>query len=132
MEEAVGFQSDQKVKGLVYSKGSVHYYNPLDRIPTVQDIYPAMERIPSLWLQSPRAYHQSIRKEIIEQALAYKAFLNIKRNGQSVRFVPTKMMEERDSWAVQGLENRSEVILSSQDWEEMQLILPGINDNNEV
>ncbi len=125
------FTSDRQVKGLIYSKGAVHYYHSPDTLPDIADIYPSMDRIPALWLQSFRPYHHSVRKEMVEHALAYKALLKLNRNGKAVTFAPTQLSEQPDGWVVKGIEERRAVTLSPQEWQEMQLILPGINDNNE-
>jgi hypothetical protein len=131
-DQLPSLQTDRKVRGLVYSRGAVHYYTSLDVIPAVEDVYPSMDQIPSLWLKALRPYHHSIRREMVEQALAYKALLKINKKGESVHFTPVQVTEKADGWAVRGLQNKKEITLFHQDWEEMQLILPGINDNNEV
>ncbi|MNI99475.1 hypothetical protein D3C73_1585640 [compost metagenome] len=65
---------------------------------------------------------------MILKALEWKACLKLRKSGADTVFIPIRLDGIRDDWAVTGFEQLSEVRISPDQWEEMQLILPGIND----
>lgn len=121
-------QAEMPAKGRIYSKAAVQYYDKEGKFPLVEDVYPGLQEVPSMWLKDCRAYHASTRKQMILKALEWKACLKLRISGADTIFIPTRLDGIRDDWAVTGFEQLSEVRMSPDQWEEMQLILPGIND----
>ncbi|RKN86657.1 helicase-associated domain-containing protein [Paenibacillus ginsengarvi] len=115
-------------KGLIYSKPAVKYYDSERIFSKVEDVYPGLQEIPPMWLKDCRTYHLSTRKEIVQKALEWKALLKLRTSGRDTVLIPVRMDGTRDDWAVTGFEQAAEVRLAPDGWEEMQLILPGIND----
>lgn len=115
-------------KGLIYSKATVQYYDIERKFPLLEDIYPGLQQIPSMWLKDCRVYHVSTRKQMIQKALELKACLKLRRAGGETLLIPLRMDGIRDDWALTGFEHAEEVRLTPDQWEEMQLILPGVND----
>ncbi|MBD2862610.1 helicase-associated domain-containing protein [Paenibacillus oceani] len=123
-----GEPADNPAKGHIYSKATVQYYGKEGKFPLVEDVYPGLQEVPSMWLKDCRAYHASTRKQMILKALEWKACLKLRKSGADTVFIPIRLDGIRDDWAVTGFEQLSEVRISPDQWEEMQLILPGIND----
>lgn len=115
-------------KGLIYSKTAVQYYDSEHKFPLIEDVYPGLQDIPPMWLKDCRSYHVSTRKQMIQKALEWKACLRLRIAGADTDFVPLRLDGIRDEWAVTGFGQHKEVRLLPDQWEEMQLILPGIND----
>jgi hypothetical protein len=115
-------------KGLIYSKPTVQYYENERRFPAIEDVYPGLQEIPQMWLKDCRSYHASTRKQMIQKALEWKACLKLRRAGTDTLFIPLRLDGIRDDWAVTGVAQAAEVRLTPDQWEEMQLILPGVND----
>ncbi|NEN82680.1 helicase-associated domain-containing protein [Paenibacillus elgii] len=122
-------------KGLIYSRNSVGFLRLQARLPEASDVYPSLQDIPSTWLRDYRNYHLSTRKEIVEKAIEMRSVLQIRKNGTDFRIVPRKVQETRGTWCMTGLglsggaqDETSEVRWLAEEWQEMRLILPGIND----
>ena len=80
-----------------------------------------------------RTYHDSTRKEVIRRAIALEAPLRLRLDGKLSRWIPRRIEEGQGDWhlvaiGADGRERR----FGRRDWEEMQLILPGINDTKDV
>ena len=88
-----------------------------------------------MWLKDYRTYHVSTRKEIVEKAIEMKTLLQVRMNGTDYRVAPRKVQDTRGTWWMTGVEQRKdrlpqalEVRWHAGEWDEMKLILPGIND----
>lgn len=127
--EAAGERSATPDKGLIYSKAAVKYYDRECNFPPIEDVYPGLQEIPPMWLKDCRTYHASTRKAMIQKALEWKACLKLRTAEAETLFIPLRLDGIRDDWAVTGFELMKEVRLLPNQWEEMQLILPGINDD---
>lgn len=117
-------------EGLIYSKAAVQYYGSERIFPLIEDVYPGLQEVPPMWLKDCRTYHVSTRKQIIQKALDWKACLRLRKAGADTLLIPLRLDGIRDDWAVTGFEQMNEVRLAPDEWEEMQLILPGINDES--
>ncbi|TMV46074.1 hypothetical protein FE783_27000 [Paenibacillus mesophilus] len=117
-------------KGLIYSKAAVQYYDRECNFPLIEDVYPGLQEVPPIWLKDLRTYHVSTRKQMVQKALDWKACLRLRKAGADTLLIPLRLDGIRDDWAVTGFEQMNEVRLQPDQWEEMQLILPGINDES--
>jgi hypothetical protein len=117
-------------KGLIYSKAAVQYYDRERNFPLIEDVYPGLQEVPPMWLKDCRTYHVSTRKQMVQKALDWKACLRLRKAGADTLLIPLRLDGIRDDWAVTGFEQTNEVRLQPDQWEEMQLILPGINDES--
>lgn len=117
-------------RGLIYANIAEPPFAPDSAVPSWEDVFPKLKEVPAMWLTSLRTYHPSTRKEIIRQAIAWKTALRLGRPEGEALFAPTHLIEGRSEWAVTGRMSGRETTLRPEEWEEMQLILPGINDNN--
>ncbi|MCZ8511403.1 helicase-associated domain-containing protein [Paenibacillus filicis] len=136
-------------KGLLYSRHSVAYFEMESTLPEVSLLYPEMSEIPGSWLRDFRSYHPSTRKEMIEQAIRMRTLLLIRKGGRDYRVAPRKLQESRGSWCMTGWEQTrtegaspggiarpweeafgkvNEIRWMADEWQEMKLLLPGIND----
>jgi len=83
---------------------------------------------PAAWTAQLRHYHPSTRKQMIEQALAWGAPLQLRTGGRIVELVPERLDDGVDSWAVAGYlrteEEYEPVRLLPDMWDEMRLIIP--------
>ncbi|GAB7053885.1 MULTISPECIES: helicase-associated domain-containing protein [unclassified Paenibacillus] len=122
-------------RGLIYSRNSAHYLQLESQLPEPADLYPDLKDIPPMWLKDYRTYHVSTRKEIVEKAIEMKTLLQVRMNGTDYRVAPRKVQDTRGTWWMTGIEQRKdrlpqalEVRWHAGEWDEMKLILPGIND----
>lgn len=102
-----------------------------DRWPEIDQVYPGLARISGHWLKEMRTYHPSTKKELIRQAIEWKALLKLRRCEQDTLFIPVLLREDCGDLAVEGITDEGSVTIPLRVWEEMQLILPGINDKTE-
>lgn len=122
-------------KGVLYSSHSLQYYDWEHKLPQLEDVYPNLKELPPMWLSECRVYHTSTRKEMIERAIELQVYVKLKRSGVEQYFIPSLIQAlNQQSWKVRGklltasVSQSDEISLSPDDWQEMQLILPGIND----
>jgi len=102
-------------------------------LPDVRSLYPDLAEVPAIWLKELRPYHDSTRKDLIRRAIALEAPVRLRLGGNIVRCVPRRIEGAAGDWQVvavgaDGRERR----FGWAEWEEMQLILPGINDTTDV
>jgi hypothetical protein len=95
-------------------------------------LYPDLDRLPQMWLNELRTYHESTCKQLIRKAVEYRAGVRIRRCGRTAEVAALGLEEDRHGWSFQGLLEGSEIRLGPGDWQEIQLILPGINDKTEL
>lgn len=117
-------------KGFIYSRHSVGYFEMEQRLPHIAELYPDLNGVPAGWMKDYRTYHASTRREIVEKALEWKAALQVRLDGQDRFVAPRKLQETRGTWSMVGLEQSElqEVSLLADQWQEMKMIVPGIND----
>ncbi|WP_169083169.1 helicase-associated domain-containing protein [Paenibacillus sp. PL91] len=88
-----------------------------------------LDRVPAMWTKQLRAYHYSTRKELIEQALQWQMPVQLRMERELRSFIPEKLEQQDDSWAVVGLlrdePERLMIRLTPDMWEEMRLVVPG-------
>lgn len=77
-------------------------YEPDHSIPEREELFPGMESIPSVWLQQPRSYHPSTRRELIERALAWRTGLRVKCGDRWLDFIPEALTANEGGWEVEG------------------------------
>lgn len=118
----------QQAGGLCYSRDTIQLYEMDPHLPVHDTLYPDMQDIPLSWLKEFRAYHHSTRKEMIRKAIEWKSGLQLRKEGRNRFIIPRILREEQSGWILEGLEEYQEISLPCEDWEEMKLILPGIND----
>lgn len=123
-------EADKEMLGLVYPNVSIPLYEMDKQLPHLQEVYPQMDRIPSIWLRNLHSYHESTRKEMIRKAIEWQAYVRLRQADKDMMIIPRQLNEQRDRWSVIGFGNGEEMHCYSEEWEEMQLILPGINDTN--
>lgn len=95
--------------------------------PTLDEIYPGWMSISSLWLQQMRSYHITTQRQMIEQALAWESLLRLRRGGRDLVVIPVRLMEDQQSFQLEVRQQDTKTLLTPGDWDEMQLLLPGIN-----
>lgn len=120
--------SENQTGGLCYSRDTIQLYEMETHLPRRDELYPDMQDIPVSWIKEFREYHGSTRKEMIRKAIEWKSVLQLRKEGRNRFIIPRILREERSGWILEGLEEYQEISLASEDWEEMKLILPGIND----
>ncbi|WP_159887094.1 helicase-associated domain-containing protein [Paenibacillus puerhi] len=144
---AIWPELQRKGQGLVYARHSAGYFQLDSHLPETSDLYPDLRDIPAAWLKEYRSYHPSIRKEMVEKAIELGSILQIRKDGADHRIVPRKLQETRGTWCLTGMEaerypervelalrraedrgRSAEIRLLSGEWQEMKLILPGVND----
>ncbi|MBE1446314.1 helicase-associated domain-containing protein [Paenibacillus sp. OAS669] len=121
---------DLTVKGFLYSRHNIGLYEMEQRLPHIAELYPDLNGIPSSWMKDYRTYHASTRREMVEKAMEWKAAVQVRHNGRDRLIAPRKLQETRGTWSMIGLDpsEMQEVCWLAEDWQEMKMILPGIND----
>jgi hypothetical protein len=120
-------QQDARLQGLFMIKDPLLVYELDPYLMSMEDIYPNMQEIPSLWLKEYRDYHDSTRKDLIRKAIEWKSLLKLRKEGKDCLIAPRAISENNAGWTLIGREATREVCLDVKEWEAMQLILPGIN-----
>ncbi|TXK85707.1 helicase-associated domain-containing protein [Paenibacillus sp. N3.4] len=114
--------------GLFYSRDTVRLYEMEPILPECDNLYPEMQMIPPLWLKEFRDYHGTTRKELIRKAIEWKSYLQLRQEGRDRFIIPSVLREDRTGFTLVGFEAQQEISLTGEDFSEMKLILPGIND----
>ncbi|GAB6990521.1 helicase-associated domain-containing protein [Paenibacillus pini] len=116
-------------QGLVYSGRNMHYFEKDNEIAESQSLFPGISQIPAIWYNSLRSYHTSTAQTIIEQAYAWETKVLLHLQGGSAEFIPRKILS--NPWEVEGDllsgekgEIRSVRRMTTDDWDEMKLLLP--------
>ncbi|MGG1553238.1 helicase-associated domain-containing protein [Paenibacillus ferrarius] len=120
--------ADFPVQPLCYSRDSARIYEMEPSLPRQEDLYPDLQDIPPSWIKEFRNYHASTRKDMIRKAIEWKSVLQLRKEGQDRFIIPRMLREEKTVWHLEGLEQDREISVPGEDWQEMKLILPGIND----
>ncbi|OGX68618.1 MAG: hypothetical protein A2189_06615, partial [Paenibacillus sp. RIFOXYA1_FULL_44_5] len=118
-------------RGFIFQAFSPDYYQMVQEMPKLQDLYPELEKIPKRWMEEPRLYHLSTQIKMIQQAIQLQTYLLFRKGNQEYTFTPLSANIENGSWRIRGMTYEKEVILQTDEWEQIQLILPGINDHIE-
>lgn len=105
-------------------------YPPAPMLPSSEELVPDLQSIPPMWLKEFRPYHASTQKDMIRKAIEWRTLLRIKSEGKEWEVIPRKLQEGRETWELIGMRNAEPVSLEAGQWEEMKLILPGINDES--
>nr|WP_245347200.1 helicase-associated domain-containing protein [Cohnella lubricantis] len=88
--------------GWIRLKQLLAIYEPDGSIPKREELFPGVESIPSVWLEKPRSYHPSTRREIIERAMAWRTGVRVKRVDGWIEFIPEALVTADGSWKVEG------------------------------
>ncbi|MEB3101259.1 helicase-associated domain-containing protein [Ferviditalea candida] len=117
-----------KAHGFVPAAYPVIPYDLDISVPKLDEVYPQLRDIPAMWLKDLRRYHASTARELLEKAIAWGAYVKIVTGEQQLTLLPKRLEDRMQTWSVIGLFNREEIRLTASECGEMQLILPGIND----
>ncbi|GMK41585.1 hypothetical protein PCCS19_46420 [Paenibacillus sp. CCS19] len=115
----------------IYDEHALHLYELLtanQQLPDEEGLDGVPSEWPAAWTAQMRHYHPSTRRQMIEQALAWGAPLQLRAGGKVVELVPERLDDQFDSWAVAGYLRTEEayepVRLLPEMWDEMRLIIP--------
>lgn len=127
-EEVMYPSFNEHAIGLCYGRDTIQLYEVDPHLPQRADFYPDMQQIPISWIKEFRDYHASTRKDMIRKAIEWKSVLQLRKEGRDCFIIPRMLREDRKGWILEGWEQYQEIAWPSEDWKEMKLILPGIND----
>ncbi|SFI29604.1 hypothetical protein SAMN02799624_00187 [Paenibacillus sp. UNC496MF] len=113
----------------VYPPSGEGGYELLNERPSVKQLFAGIDEVPSMWLKQFRTYHHSTRRELLEQALSWRATVRLNCEGVATAFIPERIVDEADGWAVAGYrpdaeEPQTVTKLYPGMWDEMMLVLP--------
>jgi hypothetical protein len=111
--------------------GSIRDLSPCELavdIPSRDEVYPLWQTIPPLWWKECREYHTSTQKEIAQLAIKWKAILKLKNGNKTWSIIPKQIQERKEGWNLLGWTQSDLVSYSQDQWQAMQLILPGFDD----
>jgi hypothetical protein len=115
-------------KGWLPIEPAIFIFDLAPSFADMDHMYPQLQDIPPLWLKEFREYHGSTRKDMIRKAIEWKSYLKLRKEGIERQIMPQSLREDNNGWMLLGMENAQDILLRSEDWNEMKLILPGIND----
>ncbi|OCT16992.1 hypothetical protein A8709_23640 [Paenibacillus pectinilyticus] len=118
----------EPTRGLCYSRDTIQLYDIDPHLPQRDDLYPDMLSIPTSWTKEFRDYHASTRKDIIRKAIEWRSVLQLRKEGRDCFIIPRMLREDRTGWLLEGWEEHRDISWQGDEWNEMKLILPGIND----
>ncbi|MFD0616499.1 helicase-associated domain-containing protein [Paenibacillus sp. GCM10027629] len=128
-KDAEGFQTSSQ--GFIYTQQTVQYYELDISLPTREDLFPEIARISPMWLQQLRAYHTSTMTEIIERAIAWQTHIKLGNKTGSIIVLPLQVRSSGGAWNLKGFivgqADSGVQEVSSDAWDQIQLILPTIN-----
>jgi|GEM_PF-2530759 len=119
----------EPLDGLVYRRDTAALYEVDGRFEQPAELYPQLPDTPASWLKEYRSYHGSTRKELIRRAIEWQSWLKLRKSGEERLIAPCALVESRDGWLLVGRADEGEVRLDGEEWAELQLVLPGINDS---
>ncbi len=118
-------------KGILYPGFDLGYYEEVNKLPEIEDMYDNLAEIPTIWLKNNREYHVSVRREIITKAIELKTCIRLRENDQLRTIIPKEIVHHHGLWSVHCFLDGCQKQLSPDDLKSLQLILPGINDSLE-
>jgi hypothetical protein len=116
--------------GLVLKEHKIQSLSIEANLPELKDLFPKLQEVPSMWMKDYRSYHNSTRKQVVEKAIEWKTALQIRKDGCDCVFIPERLQESRGDWFMWGRDTsgQGDIVLSPGEWDEMRLIVPGVND----
>lgn len=103
-------------------------YDFASEIPSRNEVYPAWQTVPPMWWKECRVYHASTRKEIVQLAIKWKAILKLNHTNREWKLIPKQVQEHDKGWDLLGWVESDLIAYSQDQWQAMQLILPGFED----
>jgi hypothetical protein len=98
-------------------------------IPTRDEVYPAWQSIPTHWWKECRSYHASTQKEIVQVALHWQSLLKLRNQKEEWIIVPKEIQENEKGWSLTGWVHSQLMICPQDQWQAIQLILPGFDED---
>jgi hypothetical protein len=79
-------------------------FEPDDRIPAWEELFPGLDAVPSAWIRQAGRYHVSTRRKLVERALAWRTSLQVTVEGEERprTFVPEALEADGAGWRVAG------------------------------
>jgi hypothetical protein len=87
---------------IVQPHGQLDIFRPDAAADTRETLFPGLSKVPSAWLARPGAYHPATRRQLIGQAIAWKAAVQVGSEEGASLFVPQSIQARGDLWEVQG------------------------------
>ncbi|WP_010269868.1 helicase-associated domain-containing protein [Paenibacillus senegalensis] len=126
-EAEMRFANEGEAQGIMLTD---YYWSswPVDsQIPGDDELFPGWRDNPLKWYRQLQSYHSSTYKEMVRQAIAWKAHLKLLANDKEFRLLPLSVQERDGGWFVKGLENGREAVHDPANWQAIQILLPGIS-----
>jgi hypothetical protein len=101
-------------------------------IPSRDEVYPSWQTIPTHWWKECRSYHASTRKEIVQTAINWQSLLKLKNLSQEWIIVPKQIEENEKGWILMGWVHSYFITYSQDQWQAIQLILPGFDEDSYI
>lgn len=88
--------------GWISAGGAPSLYRPDGSLESAGELFPGLTDVPPVWLRRPGSYHASTRQKLVNQAIGWRAALQIGGEGSGRQFVPISLEADGKSWKVQG------------------------------
>ncbi|WP_018751593.1 helicase-associated domain-containing protein [Paenibacillus sanguinis] len=128
----LAFDHTSETQGWIYKGADLHFYEPEHRMPDLEELFPGLASLPSIWWKESRSYHLSTARKLVELALKWQARLKVNTGGERLICLPLSL-EGEEMWRLKvrclsiSLEDGNEEavrLLAPQEWQGIQLVLP--------
>ncbi|MNM73809.1 hypothetical protein D3C81_855510 [compost metagenome] len=131
LEGITAFSQSSNRQGWIFNGKDPHFYDQDTTIPDFESLFPGLRDIPSMWTKEMRTYHDSTARKMMEQAIQWRAKIKLSIGGKAMLYIP-EGIQGGEKWSLRGrlLKDNEEhpegeeVVLSSDDWAELMLVLP--------
>ncbi|GFR37815.1 hypothetical protein PRECH8_11110 [Insulibacter thermoxylanivorax] len=91
----------------------------------IEEVYPDVEQIPSIWYEQYRRYHPSTSRALLEQAIRWRTAVRLRAADKEFDFVPSSIVDTGTSFKVYGSSGAERKQLELRDIEQLKLLMPG-------
>lgn len=115
-------------QGWIMGGTPLHIYEQDHDVPSIEELFPGLEEVPTAWYKELRAYHSSTAKALIQQAITWRTKIALHLGGETVECLPLKI-HEQESWRVevQIAASGQQCQLSSSEWDSIRLLMPKVS-----
>jgi hypothetical protein len=126
--------SDEEVRSPIANRISILpvQHDFVIGIPSRNEVYPLWQTIPTHWWKECRSYHASTRKEIVQIAIDWQSLLKLRNQNEEWIIVPKQIQENEIGWSLTGWVHSQLIFCPQDQWQAIQLILPGFEEGSTI
>jgi hypothetical protein len=120
---ASAFSPQEEQLGWIYRRQALSLYEADHAIPSRDELFPGISKIPASWMTQSRAYHPSTSKEIIQRAIDWQVSIQLVLAGTLHSFIPSRLEEDASKWRVLGYIQHSNEFIAIHADERIELMI---------